>query len=208
MVSKITCLQHNNDITIIHSLWWRYGQFLFLEPSDTHYAPVPRSIAKWNYTQFIQEYHLGHKLSSNFFQAEYWLFCIWINWNQISCCYTIFYFSHSVFTTVSYLASSTTPWLIIFEYPHVRIMMWRSSLYRVPCINMNTITYPKTIYLETLYSDYNRYLPVCSTENEMMKHMSTPLRVTGYGLRTCVLQIQYDRVDHLWIKIVYDRRGS
>ena len=49
----------------------RYGQFLFKQPgAKIAFKPVPSSIAKWNYTAFIQEYSLGQKVASNYMKAE------------------------------------------------------------------------------------------------------------------------------------------
>ena len=75
-VYLVTCVKSLFSIALQHvvlhcALYCRYGQFLFLEPPGTKYAPVSKSIALWNYTAFIHEYQLEHKLASNFFKAEY-----------------------------------------------------------------------------------------------------------------------------------------
>ena len=49
----------------------RYGQFIFKQKTaQTKFGPVPSSIAKWNYTAFIDDYGLGEKVASNYFLAE------------------------------------------------------------------------------------------------------------------------------------------
>jgi hypothetical protein len=47
-------------------------QFLFKQPQpQIAFKPVPSSIAKWNYSAFIEQYGLGAKVSSNYLLATF-----------------------------------------------------------------------------------------------------------------------------------------